>query len=101
MFYIKASVLSERGFEFGSELCLCFLTLASLPPGPKNDPPQSVQEKVLSLIQSWAETFRHNPDMSGVSQVYADLKHKGLNFPPPDAEDTPIITPSKVTIVAT
>merc|ERR1712154_170156 len=29
--------------------------------GPKNDPPQIVQEKVLSMIQTWADAFRGNP----------------------------------------
>ncbi|GBL97056.1 TOM1-like protein 2 [Araneus ventricosus] len=64
--------------------------------GPKNDPPTAVQEKVLSLIQSWAETFRANPEMQGVVQVYNDLKQKGIEFPPSDLETmAPIITPSR------
>ncbi|KAB7495520.1 TOM1-like protein 2 [Armadillidium nasatum] len=64
--------------------------------GPKNDPPTSVQEKVLSLIQSWAETFRHQPELSGVCQVYADLKHKGVEFPAAGTENaTPILTPQR------
>ncbi|XP_055930926.1 TOM1-like protein 2 isoform X2 [Argiope bruennichi] len=64
--------------------------------GPKNDPPTAVQEKVLSLIQSWAETFRSNPEMQGVVQVYNDLKQKGIEFPPSDLETmAPIITPSR------
>jgi hypothetical protein len=37
--------------------------------GPKNDPPTAVQEKVLSLIQSWADAFHSQPEMSGVVQV--------------------------------
>lgn len=37
--------------------------------GPKNEPPPAVQEKVLSLIQAWSDAFRHQPDLSGVSQV--------------------------------
>ena len=64
--------------------------------GPKNEPPTSVQEKVLSLIQSWTEAFRHQPDMAGVSQVYAELMHKGVEFPAPDLDATPIITPARV-----
>ncbi|CAL1266230.1 unnamed protein product [Larinioides sclopetarius] len=64
--------------------------------GPKNDPPTAVQEKVLSLIQSWAETFRSNPEMQGVVQVYNDLKQKGIEFPPSDLDTmAPIITPSR------
>lgn len=65
--------------------------------GPKNEPPSSVQEKVLSLIQAWTEAFRNQPELAGVSQVYAELKHKGIEFPPPPADATPIITPSKST----
>lgn len=65
--------------------------------GPKNDPPAAVQEKVLHLIQSWADAFRHQPDLAGVSQVYADLKHKGVEFPPSSGENaTPIFTPQRV-----
>lgn len=64
--------------------------------GPKNDPPTAVQEKVLSLIQSWAEAFRTNPEMQGVVQIYTDLKQKGIEFPTSDAETmAPIHTPSR------
>ncbi|GIY68658.1 TOM1-like protein 2 [Caerostris extrusa] len=64
--------------------------------GPKNDPPTAVQEKVLSLIQSWADTFRSNMEMQGVVQVYNDLKQKGIEFPLSDMEMmAPIITPSR------
>ncbi|XP_045123962.1 TOM1-like protein 2 isoform X10 [Portunus trituberculatus] len=64
--------------------------------GPKNEPPPSVQEKVLSLIQSWADAFRHQPELSGVSQVYAELKHKGVEFPATDLDTmAPIITPQR------
>lgn len=64
--------------------------------GPKNDPPTAVQEKVLSLIQSWAAAFCSNPEMQGVVQVYTDLKHKGIEFPSTDGESlAPIHTPSR------
>lgn len=42
---------------------------SSVVAGPKNEPPPAVQEKVLSLIQAWSDAFRHQPDLSGVSQV--------------------------------
>ena len=71
----------------------CYSTL-----GPKNDPPAAVQSKVLALIQAWAETFKQQPELSGVCQVYADLRHKGVEFPPPEAHATPIITPHAVCI---
>ncbi|KAG8183713.1 hypothetical protein JTE90_002780 [Oedothorax gibbosus] len=63
--------------------------------GPKNDPPTAVQEKVLSLIQSWAETFRTNMEMQGVVQVYTDLKQKGIEFPSTEETMAPILTPSR------
>lgn len=65
--------------------------------GPKNDPPTAVQEKVLSLIQAWADAFRSKPEMSGVVSVYQDLLAKGIEFPPTDLDSlAPIHTPQKV-----
>lgn len=65
--------------------------------GPKNDPPTAVQEKVLSLIQSWADAFRHQTELSGVVQVYHDLKQKGIEFPMTDLDTmAPILTPQRV-----
>ncbi|KAJ8912954.1 hypothetical protein NQ315_000009 [Exocentrus adspersus] len=64
--------------------------------GPKNDPPTAVQEKVLSLIQSWASAFQNQPEMSGVTAVYQDLLSKGIEFPPTDLDSlAPIHTPKK------
>ncbi|KZC11615.1 TOM1-like protein 2 [Dufourea novaeangliae] len=64
--------------------------------GPKNEPPTAVQEKVLSLIQTWAETFRHQPHTQGVVQVYQELKIKGIQFPMTDLDAmAPIITPER------
>ncbi|XP_031826427.1 TOM1-like protein 2 isoform X2 [Nomia melanderi] len=64
--------------------------------GPKNEPPTAVQEKVLSLIQTWAETFRHQPHTQGVVQVYQELKVKGIQFPMTDLDAlAPIITPER------
>lgn len=65
--------------------------------GPKYDPPSAVQEKVLSLIQVWADTFSNQPDLSGVVQVYNELKSKGIVFPVADLDNAvPIYTPQKV-----
>lgn len=65
--------------------------------GPKNDPPTAVQEKVLSLIQSWADAFRQQPELSGVVQVYQDLLAKGIEFPATDLDAmAPIYTPQRV-----
>ncbi|XP_065338789.1 TOM1-like protein 2 isoform X1 [Cloeon dipterum] len=64
--------------------------------GPKNDPPTVVQEKVLSLIQSWADAFRHQSEMSGVVSVYSELRQKGIEFPMTDLDTmAPIITPQR------
>lgn len=64
--------------------------------GPKNDPPTAVQEKVLSLIQSWADAFRAVPEMQGVVLVYNDLKQKGIEFPMTDLDAmAPIHTPQR------
>ena len=66
-------------------------------PGPKNDPPAVVQEKILGLIQSWADAFQGQPELSGVVQVYQDLKSKGIEFPMTDMDAmAPILTPKRV-----
>lgn len=64
--------------------------------GPKNDPPTVVQEKVLSLIQCWADAFQHQPELQGVVQVYQELKTKGVEFPMTDLDTmAPIFTPQR------
>lgn len=64
--------------------------------GPKFDAPQIIQERVLSLIQAWADAFKNKPDLQGVVQVYEDLKGKGVEFPAADLDSlAPIITPKK------
>lgn len=68
--------------------------------GPKHDPPSIVQEKVLSLIQSWADAFRNQPDLQGVYQVYKELRQKGIEFPMTNLDTmAPIHTPHKVSFV--
>lgn len=65
--------------------------------GPKNDPPPIVQEKVLSLIQIWADAFRSQQDLNGVVLVYQELKNKGIEFPATDLDSlAPIYTPQRV-----
>lgn len=64
--------------------------------GPKNNPPIDLQERVLRMIDRWAEAFRAQPDLSGVVAVYNDLKAKGVTFPPKDAiSSVPIQTPQR------
>ncbi|XP_043674425.1 TOM1-like protein 2 isoform X3 [Vespula pensylvanica] len=64
--------------------------------GPKNEPPTAVQEKILNLVQTWADTFCHQPHTQGVVQVYQELKAKGILFPMTDLDAmAPIITPQR------
>uniref|UniRef100_A0A674NED5 Target of myb1 like 2 membrane trafficking protein n=1 Tax=Takifugu rubripes TaxID=31033 RepID=A0A674NED5_TAKRU len=64
---------------------------------PKNNPPRIVQDKVLALIQAWADAFRSSPDLTGVVQVYEELKRKGIEFPTSELETlSPIQTPQRV-----
>jgi len=66
--------------------------------GPRNDPPTDLQEKVLTLIQSWSDAFQQYPELQGVTQVYQELKSKGIEFPMTNMDlMAPIITPQKVT----
>ncbi|KAF7220652.1 target of Myb1 membrane trafficking protein isoform X7 [Nothobranchius furzeri] len=48
---------------------------------PRNNPPQVVHDRVLRVIQAWADAFRSSPDLTGVVSVYEDLRRKGLEFP--------------------
>uniref|UniRef100_A0A8C4Z3T6 VHS domain-containing protein n=1 Tax=Gadus morhua TaxID=8049 RepID=A0A8C4Z3T6_GADMO len=64
---------------------------------PKYNPPTALTDRVLSLIQSWADAFRSSPSLSGVVLVYEDLRRRGLEFPMTDLDAlSPIHTPSRV-----
>ncbi|XP_036078023.1 TOM1-like protein 2 isoform X2 [Rousettus aegyptiacus] len=63
---------------------------------PKNSPPTIVQDKVLALIQAWADAFRSSPDLTGVVHIYEELKRKGVEFPMADLDAlSPIHTPQR------
>ncbi|XP_060219595.1 TOM1-like protein 2 isoform X3 [Meriones unguiculatus] len=63
---------------------------------PKNNPPTIVQDKVLALIQAWADAFRSSPDLTGVVHIYEELKRKGTEFPMADLDAlSPIHTPQR------
>ncbi|XP_047427839.1 TOM1-like protein 2 isoform X6 [Mugil cephalus] len=65
---------------------------------PKMNPPTIVQDKVLSLIQAWADAFRSSPDLTGVVHIYEELKRKGIEFPMADLDAlSPIHTPQRGT----
>ncbi|XP_034415393.1 TOM1-like protein 2 isoform X1 [Cyclopterus lumpus] len=64
---------------------------------PKNNPPTIVQDKILALIQAWADAFRSSPDLTGVVQIYEELKRKGIEFPMSELETlSPIHTPQRL-----
>ncbi|XP_035987993.1 TOM1-like protein 2 isoform X3 [Fundulus heteroclitus] len=45
-------------------------------------------------VQAWADAFRSSPDLTGVVQVYEELKRKGIEFPTSELETlSPIHTP--------
>ncbi|EGT30597.1 hypothetical protein CAEBREN_21939 [Caenorhabditis brenneri] len=70
--------------------------------GPKFDAPQIIQERVLSLVQAWADAFRGDPTLAGVVQSYDDLKSKGVEFPAADLDTlAPIKTPKRTYDVLT
>ncbi|XP_064170394.1 target of Myb1 membrane trafficking protein-like isoform X1 [Anguilla rostrata] len=63
---------------------------------PKNNPPMVLQDRVLSLIQAWADAFRSSPSLTGVVSVYENLRKRGLVFPTATDTVSPIHTPHKV-----
>lgn len=51
----------------------------------------------LFFLQAWADAFRSSPDLTGVVQIYEELKRKGIEFPMSDLETlSPIHTPQRV-----
>ena len=46
----------------------------------QSNPPQVVQDKILSLIQDWADAFRGSPDLGYVLETYETLRAQGLKF---------------------
>uniref|UniRef100_A0A8C4XD50 Target of myb1 like 2 membrane trafficking protein n=1 Tax=Erpetoichthys calabaricus TaxID=27687 RepID=A0A8C4XD50_ERPCA len=63
----------------------------------KNNPPTIVQDKVLALVQAWADAFRSSPDLTGVVHIYEELKRKGIEFPMADLDAlSPIHTPQRL-----
>uniref|UniRef100_A0A4W5Q597 Target of myb1 membrane trafficking protein n=1 Tax=Hucho hucho TaxID=62062 RepID=A0A4W5Q597_9TELE len=63
---------------------------------PKNNPPLVLHDRVLSLIQAWADAFRSSPALTGVVSVYEDLRRKGLEFPMTELDGySPIHTPNR------
>lgn len=56
-----------------------------------------MKERVLGLIQQWADAFRANPQLSAVVELYNQLKQEGVEFPAQDLDNmAPINTPDRV-----
>ncbi|XP_078457546.1 TOM1-like protein 2 [Lampetra fluviatilis] len=55
---------------------------------PRSCPTPALRARVLRLLQAWADAFRSSADLTGVAQVYEALKRKGVEFPPPIAQET-------------
>ncbi|XP_052397792.1 target of Myb1 membrane trafficking protein isoform X7 [Carassius gibelio] len=63
---------------------------------PKNNAPEFLQDRVLSMIQAWSDAFRSSPDLTGVVTVYEDLRRKGVEFPKAELNGcSPIHTPNR------
>nr|XP_020478782.1 target of Myb protein 1-like isoform X2 [Monopterus albus] len=63
---------------------------------PRNNPPMVLHDRVLSIIQAWADAFRSSPDLTGVVAVYEDLRRKGLEFPMTELHGySPVQAPKK------
>nr|XP_020478784.1 target of Myb protein 1-like isoform X4 [Monopterus albus] len=69
---------------------------------PRNNPPMVLHDRVLSIIQAWADAFRSSPDLTGVVAVYEDLRRKGLEFPMTELHGySPVQAPKKVKMLKT
>ncbi|EGD79753.1 hypothetical protein PTSG_10737 [Salpingoeca rosetta] len=54
-----------------------------------------VREKVLGIIQAWADAFRSDPNMRYLCNTYQDLVLKGIEFPAQNLDEmAPIHTPA-------
>ena len=53
----------------------------------ENESNESVQTKLLALIQSWAFEFSSDRELRGIAEVYMKLKDEGISFPPPSEDD--------------
>lgn len=54
-----------------------------------------MRERVLSLIQYWADAFKGKPQLIAVEEMYEQMKEEGTEFPPIDLDTlAPIETPA-------
>lgn len=65
---------------------------------PRANPPQIVVDKVLGILQTWADAFQGLEDLKEVERVCKELKDKGMEFPMTDLDQiAPIHTPARST----
>ncbi|XP_046855604.1 TOM1-like protein 2 [Xenia sp. Carnegie-2017] len=80
-------------------ICVCnkdFLSEMTKLLQPKYNAPVVIQDKVLALIQTWADAFRGKPDLIAVVNVYELLKSQGIQFPAQNLDTfSPIYTPER------
>lgn len=76
-------------FLYNNVILNCSLT--------QNNPPTIVRERILGLIQYWADAFKSKPELLAVCEVYDQLKADGVEFPPLDLDTlAPVETPERV-----
>ncbi|XP_065826445.1 TOM1-like protein 2 [Oscarella lobularis] len=64
--------------------------------GPKSNVPMIVKQKILALIQSWSDSFRHQPELANIGMTHEYLRRQGVEFPPQDLDTmAPIYTPER------
>ncbi|CAB4004567.1 TOM1 2 [Paramuricea clavata] len=80
-------------------VCVCtkdFLAELTKLIQPKYNAPVMIQDKILALIQTWADAFSGKPELDAVVQVYKALKMQGIQFPAQDLDSfSPIFTPER------
>ena len=75
-------------------MCVCVTCCVSI---DQNNPPTIVRERILGLIQNWADGFKGKPQLIAVEELYDQLKSEGVEFPPVDLDNmAPIETPDRV-----
>jgi len=67
----------------------------------QNNPPTIVRERILGLVQYWADAFKGKPQLTAVEELYEQLKGEGVEFPPVDLDAlAPVETPQRVCVCA-
>ena len=70
-------------------------------PFPQSNVSSLIKERILGLIQTWADAFRGKPELIAVVELYDQLKEEGKEFPPVDLDAmAPINTPERVSHVS-